>query len=84
MNQISGLQGIVFPAGLSRLDLVSFHDSACYVVGFRRYVACILWMFVQLHLISALDMQDSNRIASLKGVVFPAGLTKLDFVRFYQ
>ena len=29
MNQISGLQGIVFPAGLSRLDLVSFHDSAC-------------------------------------------------------
>ena len=54
------------------------------VVGFRRYVACILWMFVQLHLISALDMQDSNRITSLKGVVFPAGLTKLDVVRFYQ
>ena len=52
------------------------------VVGFQRYVACILWMFVQLHLISALDMQDNNRITSLKGVVFPAGLTKLDVVSF--
>jgi len=41
-------------------------------------------MFVPLHLISAFDMQDNNKIASLKGVVFPAELTKLDLVSFYH
>jgi len=54
------------------------------VVGFRGHVACTLWTFVPLHLISAFDMQDNNKITSLKGVVFPARLTKLDLVSFYR
>ena len=37
-------------------------------------------VFDREHVTSACDAQGSNRITSLAGVVFPAGLTKLHLV----
>ena len=37
-----------------------------------------------LHPTSACHAQDNNRITSLDGAVFPAGLTKLSLVSFHD
>jgi len=36
---------------------------------------------VSLHLTAFYDVQGANKITSLKGAVFPPGLTKLNLVR---
>ena len=45
----------------------------------HAFVLCV----APLHLTSACDAQDGNKITSLVGVVFPAGLTELDLVSFH-
>ncbi len=88
-NKISSLDGVVFPAGLTMLHLVSI----CYC----RHLFCDMWMccvrrlrcvcfailrVAALYLTSACHAQNNIKMSSLVGVVFPAGLTELSLVSF--
>ena len=89
-NQISRFDGVVFPAGLTKLHLVSiwllqafvlrFEDVMCAAVAVC--VCCAITRVAALYLTSACHAQHGNKISSLDGVVFPAGLTTLWLVSF--
>ncbi len=50
----------------------------------RDYESCFFFLFATLHLTCACLEQQSNNITSLKGAVFPAGLTTIDLVSFHH
>ena len=49
-----------------------------------RCGCCAIALVATLHLTSACHVQDRNKITSLDGVVFPAGLTTLYLVSFHD
>ncbi len=90
-NKITSLDGAVFPAGLKKLDLVGFHDGRlCFWCVYAMCEARAVWMLRDrsccdvAYLTSACREQRDNKITSLDGVVFPAGLTTLRLVRFHD
>ncbi len=89
-NQITSLFGAVFPAGLTELYLVCFHDCRlCFVlcvcdVRGVRCGCCAIALVATLHLTSAFFPQKGNEITSLADAVFPAELTELNLVSFHD
>ncbi len=88
-NQISRLDGVVFPERLTWLDLVSFCcclqffcDVWMRCVRQLRCVCCAMMRDVALYVTSACHAQKRNNISRLDGVVFPARLFSLVLVSF--
>ncbi len=90
-NQISSLDGVVFPAGLTWLYLVSslvLHAILLWFVyimcdAVAVCICCAMTRVAALYLKFACHAQDKNQISRLDGVVFPAGLTQLRLVSFW-
>ena len=89
-NQITSLDGAVFPSGLTKLWLVSF-----MIADFVQWCLCAMcdaraaWILRDCpccdaaYLTSACHSQCGNQITSLDGAVFPTGLTELALVSFH-
>ena len=79
-NQISSLDGAIFPAGLTWLKLVSLQWRILQKLAFFRMINRLHTLTLVPHVTRARDVQSGNRISSLDGAVFPAGLPWLMLV----